>query len=179
MGIMLSMGGDLFDALHTHLLRPHEKRPVEQVAFLFSEPYAGDRALRLSTMHPVPPEDFLVQTDYHVDLAEHVRPDMIKRAWDLDGCLVEAHTHDHHGEVYFSSSDVTGFEDWVPHLWWRLKGRPYAALVFGYESFDGLCWVDGPDRPEQISRLSIDGRDAIRPTNRTLDPPSRHRRGTD
>jgi hypothetical protein len=56
----------------------------------------------------------------------------------------------------------------VPHLWWRLKGRPYAALVFGYESFDGVAWVASPDDPEPVGRLSVVGGQDQLPTRLTI-----------
>jgi hypothetical protein len=56
----------------------------------------------------------------------------------------------------------------VPHLWWRLRGRPYGALVTAGKTFDALAWVDGPNDVEQIERLDIEGGDTLLATGRTL-----------
>src|SRR5207253_2261676 len=86
-------------------------------------------------------------------------PDLIKWAWDRDACLVEAHSHPRGDPARLSPSDFHGLAEWVPHLWWRLRGRPYAALVFGDATVDGLAWVDGAGRPEPIRELhTTDGR---------------------
>lgn len=129
----------LLERLRAHLLH-FEKNEDEQVAFLFSEPYEGDGCLRLKDIYLVPPEQFDFQSGYHVSLTDEARKYLIQRAWADNACLVEAHSHPGPGQVYFSGSDLRGFEDWVPHLWWRLKRRPYAAMVFGYESFDAVAW---------------------------------------
>ena len=50
--------------------------------------------------------------------------------------------------------DLTG--DWVPHLFWRLRRRPYAALVTAGDTFDALAWVEAADLPEQTERIELD-----------------------
>lgn len=164
MGVSLSLSEQLDTALASHLA----SGDVEQVAFLFSEPYDGQSSLNVVGFYPVPPDGFDFQSDYHVALTDAVRATVIKRAWDCGGCLIEAHSHEHAGPVGFSRSDLSGFADWVPHVRWRLRRRPYIALVFGHETFDALVWLDGLDRPEPLQRLRAEGRPDQLPTNRTF-----------
>jgi hypothetical protein len=167
MPVTLELSSELLDRTRAHLLRG-TRHEDEQVAFFFSEPYAGDRLLRLSDVYFVQPEQFVIQSGFHVRLSDEVRQDLIRRAWDSGAGLVEAHSHPCPGSVDFSPTDLHGLDEWVPHLWWRLKRRPYAALVFGYESFDALAWIEGADQPEPVERLSVaGGRDEV-PTQLTI-----------
>jgi hypothetical protein len=105
----------------------------------------------------VPPDGFEFQSDRHVSLTDETRARVIKRAWDLGGCLVETHSHKH-GPPCFSPSDLYGFEDWVPHVRWRLAQRPYIALVFAGGAFDALVWEGSGNVPALLQALTIDGR---------------------
>ena len=149
-------------------LRDHLRGDVEQVAFLFTEPYAGDQRLRVRDVELIPSDGFAYQGGYHVELAEQIRPALIKRAWDEDACLIEAHSH-LHGPACFSWSDMAGFDEWVPHLKWRLQGRPYAALVFAPDDFDALVW-DGKQDAGPLEALDVLPGQRLAPTGRTLRP---------
>jgi hypothetical protein len=69
-------------------------------------------------------------------------------------------------------SDLLGFEEWVPHVRWRLQGRPYAALVCAGETWDALAWRQSTRTPEPIGAIEIvDGGSialSIAPTQRTI-----------
>lgn len=150
-GIHLRAREALWDSLEAHLLGDG----VEQVAFLLADLSGGDsRDLDLREIAPVASEDFTYQGAFHVNLGDAVRPRMIKWAWDRGSCLVEAHSH-LEGPAAFSPTDLAGLEEFVPHMWWRLR-RPYAALVLAPDSFDGLAWVDGPEAPVGIDGVRID-----------------------
>jgi hypothetical protein len=97
-----------------------------------------------------------------------MRAEIIKWAWNSGSCLVEAHSHHFGDAACFSPSDMYGLREWVPHLWWRLRGRQYGAIVVDGETFDGLAWIDAADKPEQVISLTIDGSSPIRATGRTL-----------
>lgn len=168
MSLTLEMSGDVYDELLGHLFQGEEEN-VEQAAFLFTEPYSGDGVLRIAALHKVPTQDFEIQSGFHIHLADHVRQELIMRAWSEDACLVEVHSHDDEGRVHFSKSDLIGLDDWVPHVRWRLRGRPYVALVFGHQRFDGLCWTDAAEEPKPIELLAIDGRPPLSPTGRTYE----------
>ena len=128
---------------------------VEEVAFFLAEPTTD--GLRLVDVRRMQSADFDHQSAFHVGLADHVRPELIAWAWERDLCLVEAHTHVGNEPVCFSPTDVSGLAAWVPHVSWRLRGRPYAALVFGELTVDGVAWTSGVHDPEPIASLSVDG----------------------
>lgn len=150
----LSMPASTYAELIAHL----SSSKVEQVAFLFTEPPLPGEPLRVSQMYRVPPQGFDFQSDYHVALTDEVRGQVIKRAHDLGGCLVEVHSHGEGPPVWFSGSDLRGFEDWVPHVRWRLRHRAYVALVFAGEAFDALVWEGEDNAPTPLASLEVDGR---------------------
>jgi hypothetical protein len=160
----LSIPAAIYDDLLAHL----SSSRVEQVAFLFTEPLVDGPPLRVAEIYAVPRAGFDVQTGYHVALTDAVRGEVIKRAHDVGGCLVEVHSHGGGPSVWFSGSDLYGFEDWVPHVRWRLRRRPYVALVFAGEAFDALVWEGEDDAPTPLCRLEIDGRESQAPSGITL-----------
>lgn len=159
----VSLPSSLFDELVEHLASGE----MEQVAFLFTEPPTAGRSLRVAELYRVPREGFDFQSDYHVALTDEVRAKVIKHAHDLNGCLVEVHSHETDPPVWFSSSDLFGFQEWVPHVRWRLARRPYVALVFAGDDFDALVWDDG-DTPSSLDSLDVDGREPRSPSGITL-----------
>jgi hypothetical protein len=168
MGWVIEMTNEHYDRLRQHL-----RGDVEQVAFLFTEPYAGDQRLRVRHLHLISGDEFSHQSGYHVELADEVRPTLIKRAWDEDACLIEAHSH-LQGPARFSWSDMAGFEDWVRHIKWRLQGRPYAALVIAADGFDALVWDD--EEPASIDALEVVPGRHLEPTGYTLQPSKEKKR---
>ena len=138
---------------------------VEHVAFLFTGPAASGEQLVVRDIYHVPPDGFDFQSDLHVSLTDETRARVIKRAWDLGGCLVETHSHKH-GPPRFSPSDLYGFEDWVPHVRWRLASRPYIALVFAGGAFDALVWEGSSNAPTPLQALIVD-RQSIAPSGLT------------
>src|SRR5207249_4867030 len=112
---------------------------VEQAAFLYAT--ATDGRFQVTGWEPVLPEDFTIQTSFHIELSDPLRAWVIKRAHDLNASLVEIHSHLGPWAAQFSPSDLAGFEEWVPHVRWRLKGRPYGAFVVTRLNFDGLAWI--------------------------------------
>jgi hypothetical protein len=95
---------------------------------------------------------------WYVELKDNLRPKIIKKAFDLDAAIVEMHSHPHNMSAKFSGSDLVGLQEFVPHVWWRLKGKPYAALVFSSSDFDGLAWIKSPSHPQQLTQLVVNGR---------------------
>lgn len=68
--------------------------------------------------------------------------------------MVEAHSHKP-GHARFSRSDLWGLDEWVPHLWWRLQGAPYAALVKSGDEWDAMAWLRLPRAPEAVTAIEI------------------------
>jgi len=139
---------------------------VEHVAFMFTEPEQAGSPLRVRELYRVPREGFDYQSDLHVSLTDETRALVIKRASDIGGCLIEAHRHKH-GPAGFSRSDLLGFAEWVPHVRWRLRQRPYLALVIAGNQFDALVWDSAPDTVSELTSLTVDGQEPVAPTGIT------------
>jgi hypothetical protein len=128
---------------------------TEHVGFLLADWSEATQVFVATHWRPVEEREYEVLTDFHVALTDDVRAKVIKWAWDNGGCLVETHSHGPRGVARFSPSDIHGFEDWVPHVWWRLGGRPYAALVTTGETVDGWAWTVRPTEAAQIDRVTL------------------------
>lgn len=113
----------------------------EQGAFLFASPEEDD-TLRVVEVAVLGTQDFTVQTTHYLQLQEDVLQNMILRAHRTSTALVEAHSHPfaRGSRVRFSPTDRKGLAEVGPHVAWRLLGRPYIALVFGWNAFDSLYW---------------------------------------
>lgn len=152
---------ELYEAVRAHL-----RGRVEQVGFFLAD-YEAETFV-LGEWRPIPPEGFEYQGAYHVTLTDEMKTDIIRWAWDAGACLVEAHSHGDRGSAQFSPNDLSGFRDWVPHLFWRLRRRPYAALVTQGETFDALAWVDDARQPQQVTQIELDDGTVLPATALTL-----------
>ena len=154
------------EALWAHLL--DSGRGTEEVAFLFAQ-YDGANggAFRVVEWYAVPPEGFAFCSAWHFELSDETRAYVIKRAHDLDASLIEAHSHDEPDPPAFSPSDLYGFTEFVPHVWWRLKRRPYSALVVSPGGLDGFVWRQRPDVPERLVAVEAEGR-ILRASHRSV-----------
>lgn len=148
-----------------HLLE--SDRDAEEAGFLFVRPTAMARhSYEVIDWYAVPVEGFAFSSAYHFELTDETRARVIKHAHDLQASLVEIHSHICEGPAAFSPSDLIGFSEFVPHVWWRLKGRPYFALVASIGGIDGLCWIDGPQAPERLGAIRV-GETALAPSGRS------------
>lgn len=159
--ISLQLSPAQHELIWGHLLpADHE---LEEAAFLFArqDPVDSGRLI-CEEVRLLSGEDLAVQLPYHIELADHVRPQLIKRAHDSGLVLVEMHSHLGTFPARFSKSDLWGFEEWVPHMRWRLKGRAYAAVVVAEGSFDGFLWLG--EEPEHLDTIEIDGEQVMQAT---------------
>jgi molybdopterin/thiamine biosynthesis adenylyltransferase len=151
------------------------RRKTEQVAFLFATA-TGPQILTASDIYLVPSTELVHESRFHAEISEEAQAKIIKMAADKSLLLVEIHSHP--GSVRdtgFSPSDLAGFRDFVPHIFWRLRAKEYAALVFGDHDYDALAWVDDPVVPVRFGALVVDGR-AIIPTGVTIRELERQKR---
>ncbi len=142
---------------------------LERVAFMYANVQAG--CFIVDDLEPMLDDDISSQSHLHVVLHDHIRPRLISRASARGQSLIEAHSHGPRGRAAFSPSDLLGFSEWVPHLWWRLKGCPYAALVMAGTQWDALAWIDGPREPESVAAIEVmadKNSSRIAPTNATF-----------
>lgn len=99
------------------------------------------------------PDDDLEPGPWCVQLTDGAQQRVLQWASRASGLVIELHSHlGRFGDpAQMSSTDVAGLRDWVPHVRWRLRGRPYAALVAGPSTLDGLAWLgDKSDDPVAI-----------------------------
>jgi len=143
--------------IRSHLLE--SARGTEEVAFVFAtwDALKGGR-FRAVDWYAVPPGGFLFCSAWHFELSDETRGLVIKRAHDLGVSLIEVHSHIDPEPPAFSPSDLYGFEEFVPHVWWRLRGRPYAAFVMSAGGLDGLAWIGEPGIAERMAGIEVAGR---------------------
>lgn len=136
-------------------VRSHLRGSLEQICFLHAR-VDDDRAFHVDRIRVITAAEIELQTSFHLELKDSTRAAVIREAWEVGAALVEAHLHTKSGSACFSWSDFLGFEQWVPHVWWRLQGKPYAALVTDGTSWDGLAWIDTPDSPVAVATLEAE-----------------------
>lgn len=167
MKTVLKLPAGAYEDLVAHLL-PGDT-PNEQAAFLFARARGTDQGVALDVIDSakLAAADFAVQTPDYLELADATRARLIKRAHDLDASLVEMHSHPGPWDAAFSPSDLGGLSETVPHMWWRLNKRPYAAIVIAPSGFDALVWLDGPPFHQELHSLAA-GSQILVPTNITI-----------
>lgn len=174
-----------WEALRSHLLQ----NDVEQAAIAFARPVGGkdvsgdalwadgpgSRVLQVIETYCCTEADFAFQSAYHIALTDEAQARLIKRAWDLRAAFVELHSHvasDSGSEApvaaAFSPSDLSGFEEFVPHVRWRLRGAPYVAIVVTGSEFDSVVWDGELKSPVALAAVGVDG-ETLTPSGRTLE----------
>lgn len=152
-----------------HLLP--EGASCESAAFLFAETHKSDNAVVLTAQDfvLVRASGFKAQYDDFIELSDEMRISIIKQAHRTNTALVELHSHPFNSRyaAAFSLADLNGFKETVPHMWWRLPNRPYAAIVAAPCGFDSLVWVKSPHAPEPLTALRVGG-NLLKPSHMTL-----------
>ena len=138
----------------------------EQLAFMLVE-WDGNQA-RVVELRLVENAAFDLQTPWHITLGDDAVGEVIRWAHEAGLSLVEAHVHREGDPAAFSPSDRGGLDAFVPHVWWRLRHRPYIALVFGESTFDALVWRRDAATPERLDALIVPGADDRIPTGLSL-----------
>lgn len=155
------------DELLAHLLPVDSEN--EQAAFLFVRAARSDHQVifEVAETQKLGLGDFAVQQSDYLEMSDATRAALIKRAHDLDTSLVELHSHPGPWPAGFSSADREGLKETVPHMWWRLKKRPYLAIVVARSGFDALLWLDSPKTPRPLDGV-LAGDRLLKPTNFSL-----------
>ena len=167
MKALLKIDAGLYEDIMVHLLPPGSEQ--EQAAFLFAHSMRSDHKVLFEIIEArkLGPADFAWQEGDYLEMADATSASLIKQAHDLDASLVEVHSHLGPGPAGFSYADRLGLQETVPHMWWRLKRRPYLALVVTNSSFDALLWLDNAKVPRPLDALLVGGR-FLKPTNSSL-----------
>ena len=143
-----------------------KRRGTEQVVFLFLS--IRPDGLSVSDIYPVPPAELVFESRFHAEVSEGAQARIIKAASDRGLLLGEIHSHPAcRRDACFSPSDLAGFEDFVPHIFWRLRATRYVAIVYSETDFDALAWVDDAQRPVPFGALVVDGKE-VWPTGATM-----------
>lgn len=141
--------------LWKHLLP--EPLGFEQAAFAFSEIIIkGDiTEIIVKDIYLAQAADFVEQASDYLELTDEARIKIIKMAHSTGTSILETHSHPFPSKwaASFSMADINGFNEIVPHMWWRLDNRPYAAIVVAPMGFDGLLWDKNPYEPRQIDGI--------------------------
>jgi hypothetical protein len=164
--ILLEIPDTIFAAVKAHLLP--NRFIHEEAAFMFvrQQTKSKDKVFVYLDWFAVPEKGFLSRSGFHFELTDEIRARAIKHAHDLDASLVEFHSHKRCRSAGFSVSDLFGFQEFVPHVWWRLKGRPYFAVVVSRYGFDGLVWIIDANTPQYLDGIIV-GRSVLTPTRLT------------
>ena len=151
-----------------HLLERNSLQ--EQAAFLFvaGKPMNDRIKFQVIDSYKATADDFASQEGDYLELADDARKGLIKRAHELNASLVEIHSHPGPWPAGFSLADRIGLQETVPHMWWRLKGRPYLAIVVAKSGFDALVWLDNPKIPQPLAGILL-GQRILMPTNNSLE----------
>lgn len=169
MNIFIDLTQQQYLDLWQHIIPPEADK--ESAAFIFAEVLRSEDSIVLKARdtYLVAPDEFAVQQNDYIELSDAVRIAIIKNAHITNTALIELHSHPFPGSwaAAFSYADTRGFEETVPHMWWRLPNRPYAAIVAAFDGFDALIWHEDPHKPENVTGLRVEGQ-ILKPTNRTL-----------
>jgi hypothetical protein len=140
--VTIQIPESVYRDMRQHLL-PRWSRD-EQAGFVYAKP-SQENGASLDFAHvqwePLRRDDFDHQSALHLELRDETKARVIKTAHDLGCSLIEFHSHRGSWPAQFSGSDFAGFEEFVPHVLWRLKGKPYAAVVVTASGIDGLAWT--------------------------------------
>ncbi len=163
----LMLDKDLQRRLWSHLLRKDSMQ--EQAAFLFCMTEPADCGVTFVAVDQafLGPDDFVAQRTDYLELTNETRIRLIKRAHVLGTSLAELHSHPGPWPAAFSLSDRIGLRETVPHMRWRLKRRPYLAVVVAPSGFDALVWSRDARIPEPLAGIDIGG-ELMTPTNFSL-----------
>lgn len=158
MPALLHLPSNIKAAIWEHLLPTGDESEAAAFAFVKYAQEDGDFRFDYLEWYAVPEEGFAVRTGYHIELTDETRAIVIKRAHDLNASLVEFHSHLGPWPAAFSPSDEAGLAEFVPHARWRLRGRPYLALVATPRDYDGLVWIAESASPERLDGIVLDER---------------------
>lgn len=147
---------ELEQTLRAHLFQSH----LEQGAFLFARVSEGEDELcfEVQDAYLVPPEGWQVQHEVYLEMTDAERGKVMKLARRRGLAVIDCHSHPgSSSDVWFSPSDRSGISDFAVYAKWKLDGKPYAAMVWGEESVDGVVWHGDFVEPQQVDEVRIAG----------------------
>ena len=157
--VLLNLPSSVYEEVWAHLLENNAES--ESAGFMFVVPGSHDDDTQVYEhveWYPVPPDGFVENSWYHLELTDEFRASVIKRAHDLGASIVEFHSHLGPQPARFSPFDRRGLREFVPHVLWRLRKRPYFAVVVTHTDFDGLAWMMDPEKPQYLDGIVVGGK---------------------
>ena len=157
--LLLHVPSSVYEDVWTHLLE--RNAGSESAGFMFVVPGNQDDDTHVYEhveWCPVPPDGFVENSWCHLELTDEFRAGVIKRAHDLRASIVEFHSHLGPQPARFSPLDRRGLREFVPHVRWRLRERPYFAVVVTRVDFDGLAWTMDSEQPQHLGGIVVGDR---------------------
>lgn len=150
--VQIAVDAELWNAVRQHL-----DLKAERLGFFTADWSPLTRDFTVRDWKPMAEQAAAVGPDeLQVSLSDEARMAVIQWAAAEDACLIEVHSHGRRGPAAFSPFDLRNLADWVPHLRWRLRGRPYAAIVTSIHDLDALAWIDAVGEPVQVDGVAAD-----------------------
>jgi len=162
--ILIDLPSNIKDELWAHLMPKGFLSEGAAFVFVSNCQEADAYVFTFLDWFPVPSTGFSSRSSFHLELKDEIRGLVIKKAHDLGVSIIEFHSHSGRWPASFSGSDLSGLEEFVPHVWWRLKGRPYGAVVVARSGFDGLIWLHSPGKPLRLDAIRVEGK-SLKATN--------------
>ena len=110
--VVLHVPSSVYEEIQTHLL---DKNPEsESAGFMFVVPATQDGDAHIYEhveWCPVPPDGFVENSWFHLELTDEFRASVIKRAHDLGASIVEFHSHLGPQPARFSPFDRRGLRE--------------------------------------------------------------------
>ena len=162
--VLLHVPSNLYEEVLAHLLGNDVESESAGFMFVLPGSHTDDvQVYRHVEWHPVPPDGFVENSSYHLELTDEFRASIVKRAHDIGASIVEFHSHLGPHPARFSPFDRLGLREFVPHVRWRLRKRPYFAVVVTHTDFDCLAWMADTEQPQHIDGIVV-GDTVFQPT---------------
>ena len=146
---------EIAETLRRHLFQ----NDLEQGAFLFARPERSNAKLNLiaEDLYVVPPRGWEVQMDVYLEMKDSERGRIMKLARDKGLSAIDCHSHPGaDDDVWFSPSDIKGISEFAEYAKWKLDGKPFAAMVWGERSVDGVVWDGDFKTPLRLHEVRFD-----------------------
>lgn len=147
-------------AIHEKLRNHLFQNELEQGAFLFAnvEQNTNEVNLLVQDVYLVPPNGWQVQLEVYLEMKDSERAKIMALARTGGYAVIDCHSHPgSDDEVQFSISDRYGITDFAAYANWKLNGKPFAAMVWGEESIDGVYWMDNFKNAFPVDEVVIKG----------------------
>jgi hypothetical protein len=144
------------EALRRHFFQ----NELEQGAFLFAEAKREDGELNLvaADYYLVPASGWEAQVEFYLQMKDSERAKIMKLAREKNLCAIDCHSHPRAcDDVWFSPSDVAGITEFAQYAKWKLRGKPFAAMVWGEQSVDAVLWQVEFSHAERVAQVKIIG----------------------